>query len=153
MDKVSWDKRNLLSQRVEMFNRIPGSALDLSQYVKKYDIDRNGRLKADASGELYFENAPGEKVRLRGFNFVSGSWEDRFYTFTKAEIEEFAEQIRLAGMNILRFHFLDNRYTYRESTACRSRERTGRILRKFTFRKALTSSRSTPHSPSVITIF
>ena len=107
MDKVSWDKRNLLSQRVEMFNRIPGSALDLSQYVKKYDIDRNGRLKADASGELYFENAPGEKVRLRGFNFVSGSWEDRFYTFTKAEIEEFAEQIRLAGMNILRFHFLD----------------------------------------------
>ena len=37
MDKVSWDKRNLLSQRVEMFNRIPGSALDLSQYVKKYD--------------------------------------------------------------------------------------------------------------------
>lgn len=84
-------------------NVVLGEAVQTCQW----DIDRNGRLKADASGELYFENAPGEKVRLRGFNFVSGSWEDRFYTFTKAEIEEFAEQIRLAGMNILRFHFLD----------------------------------------------
>lgn len=107
MDNVSWDKRSLRALRIDQFKRIPGSALDLSQYVKKYDIDRNGRLKADADGDLYFENAPGEKVRLRGFNFTPGSWEHRFYAFTKAEIEEFAEQIRLAGMNILRFHFLD----------------------------------------------
>ncbi len=70
MDNVSWDKRSLRALRIDQFKRIPGSALDLSQYVKKYDIDRNGRLKADADGDLYFENAPGEKVRLRGFNFT-----------------------------------------------------------------------------------
>ena len=107
MDKVSWNKRTLRAPRIDLFKRIPGTALDLSQYVKKYDIDRNGRLKADANGELYFENVPGEKVRLRGFNFTPGSWDHRFFTFSKTEIEEFAEQIRLAGMNILRFHFLD----------------------------------------------
>lgn len=107
MDKVEWNKRTLKAPRIDQFKRIPGTALDLSRYLKKYDIDKNGRLKADANGDLYFENAPGERVRLRGFNFSPGSWNHRFWVFTKPEIEEFADQIALAGMNVLRFHFLD----------------------------------------------
>lgn len=105
MDKVQWT--HISPKRIDEWRRIPGSALDLSQYVKKYDIDRNGRLCADSQGRLYFENAPQERVRLRGFNFVPGSWQSLFYKFTKSEIEEYADQIALAGMNVLRFHFLD----------------------------------------------
>lgn len=108
MDRVRWNKRALKSLRIDQFKRIPGSALDLSQYVRKYDIDKCGRLKADKDGRLYFENEPGVPVRLRGFNCVPRGWEFRFYAFTKAEIEEFADQIALAGMNVLRFHFLDD---------------------------------------------
>ena len=106
MDSVQW--KHITPQRIRQWKRIPGSALDLSQYVKRYDIDRCGRLKSDSCGRLYFESDPGVPVRLRGFNFVPGGWTHSFYKFSKAEIEEFADQIYLAGMNVLRFHFLDD---------------------------------------------
>lgn len=106
MDPVRW--KHITPQRINQWKRIPGSALDLSQYVTHYDIDRCGRLKADADGRLFFESDPGVPVRLRGFNFVPRGWTHNFYKFSKAEIEEFADQIYLAGMNILRFHFLDD---------------------------------------------
>lgn len=102
-----WNRRELRGKRVDLWKRIPGSALDLSQYVRKYDIDKCGRLLADAQGRLYFENEPGETVRLRGFNFMPGEWTYGFVTATKAELEELAEQIALSGLNVLRFHFLD----------------------------------------------
>ena len=102
-----WVRRDLRGKRIDQWKRIPGSALDFSQYVKKYDVDKCGRLKADGKGRLYFENAPGEPVRLRGFNFVPGDWTLGFVTASKAELEDYAEQIALSGMNILRFHFLD----------------------------------------------
>lgn len=105
MDPVQW--KHITPQRIDQWKRIPGSALDLSQYVKRYDIDRCGRLRADRTGRLYFETAPGEPVRLRGFNFTPRDWSHAFYKFTHPEIEEFAEEIRLAGMNVVRFHFLD----------------------------------------------
>lgn len=105
MDPVQW--KHITPRRINQWKRIPGSALDLSQYVKRYDIDRCGRLKADSNGRLFFESDPGEPVRLRGFNFTPGTWTHCFYKFSKPEIEEFADQIYLAGMNILRFHFLD----------------------------------------------
>lgn len=105
MDPVQW--KHITPRRINQWKRIPGSALDLSQYVKRYDIDRCGRLKADSNGRLFFESDPGEPVRLRGFNFTPGTWTHCFYKFSKPEIEEFADQIYLAGMNVLRFHFLD----------------------------------------------
>ena len=105
MDPVQW--KHITPQRIDQWKRIPGSALDLSQYVKHYDIDRCGRLRADRTGRLYFEAAPEEPVRLRGFNFTPRDWSHAFYKFTHPEIEEFAEEIRLAGMNVVRFHFLD----------------------------------------------
>ena len=46
-------------------------------------------------------------MRLRGFNFMPGEWTLGFVTASKAELEDYAEQIALSGMNILRFHFLD----------------------------------------------
>ncbi len=107
MDKVSWDRKALMHQRIDQWKRNPGTALDLSQYVKKYDIDKCGWLKADAVGRLYFESAPNEAVRLRGFNFIPGGWRRGFISMSKPELEEFADQIALSGMNVLRFHFLD----------------------------------------------
>ncbi len=104
---VRWTNETLKPKRVTMFERIPGSALDLSQYVPKYNIDKMGRLKSDKIGNFYFENAPGKPVRLRGFNFTPNSWDHGFHAFTKQEIEAFADQIALSGMNVLRFHFLD----------------------------------------------
>ncbi len=88
---------------------VPGSVLDMSQYVPREDIDANGRIVSDADGNLRFENRPGVKVRLKGFNCVYGAWEDRFKWYSHDEIEAIAEQIRLSGMNLIRLHFWDNR--------------------------------------------
>lgn len=108
MDKSAvWDKRVLRPVRIDQWKRVAGSALDLSQYVRRYDIDRCGRLEADAQGRLRFADAPQEEVRLRGFNFVPGNFEFGFYFMSHQELEEYAEQIALSGMNVLRFHFLD----------------------------------------------
>lgn len=107
MDAVEWDNQKLLPQRIDQFKIIPGSALDLSQYLPRYDIDKMGRL-ISKNGKLVFANAPDTPVRLRGFNLTPGAWEFGFYRMTHHEIEELAEQIRLHGMNAVRFHFLDS---------------------------------------------
>jgi len=106
MDQVEWDNRKLLPQRIDQFKIIPGSALDLSQYLPKYDIDKLGRV-VNRDGRLGFANAPGITPKFRGFNFASGRWEYAFYKMSKPELEELAEQIRLHGMNVVRFHYLD----------------------------------------------
>jgi len=105
MDQVEW--KNITPQRIDQFKIIPGSALDLSRQFPQFDIDRNGRLVATKEGELVFENASSEPVRLRGFNFTPGSWQHHFFAMSHKEIEELTEQIRLHGMNLLRIHFLD----------------------------------------------
>jgi hypothetical protein len=106
MDAVEWDNQKLIPQRIDQFKIIPGSALDLSQYLPRYDIDKMGRI-ISRDGKLAFANAPENPVKLRGFNMTPPHWDIEFYRMSHDEIEELAEQIRLHGMNVLRFHFLD----------------------------------------------
>lgn len=86
----------------------PGSALDLSQFIIRQDIAKGGRLVPLPNGDLYQENDPEKKiVRLRGFNWTGPNAWDDFRTYSNADIDGFAEQIRLHGMNALRFHYWD----------------------------------------------
>ena len=87
-----------------------GSVLDLSQYVSRYDIDKMGRIIADANGDLRFENAPDVFVRLRGDNCMYGAGFDGFEKMSDAELEELADQILRYGFNVLRFHFFDGKF-------------------------------------------
>lgn len=87
-----------------------GSVLDLSQYVPLHDIDKMGRIVADAKGDLHFENAPDVRVRLRGFNCTFGGSFDGFEKMCDAEMDEFADQILRYGVNVIRFHAFDGKF-------------------------------------------
>ena len=95
-------------QPISELKIIPGSALDLSRQFRQFDIDREGRLILNERGELVAENNPKQSVRLRGFNFLIHAWNRNFYKMSHEEIEAFAEEIRLRGMNVVRFHYLDS---------------------------------------------
>lgn len=95
-------------KRIDSMKVLPGTALDLSRYFPRFDIDQNGRLAAGADGRLEFADAPGVAARLRGVNMLMGNFRTGFYSLTHAELEELAEQIRIQGFNMLRFHMLAN---------------------------------------------
>ena len=105
------EKSSFPAVRLSGMDIIPGSVLDMSQYFPREDIDANGRVEADADGNLRFEKRPDKKVRLKGFNCLYGGWTDRFKWYSHEEIEALAEQIRLAGMNVVRLHFWDSKLT------------------------------------------
>ena len=94
-----------------------GSVLDLAQYLPRYDIDRMGRIVADEKGDLRFANAPGELVRLRGFNCTYGGAWDGFERNTDAQMDELADQIVRYGLNVLRFHFFDGKFAGKSGMA------------------------------------
>ena len=96
--------------RVPIFDIVPGTALDLSGVSPRPDIDKMGRIVANARGELVYEKFPDVKLRLRGFNFTLGDVEDNFDKLTHAQLEAYAEQLRLRGMNVIRLHFQDRSY-------------------------------------------
>ena len=96
--------------RVPAYDIVPGTALDLSQRLPRYDIAAMGRIVANAEGDLVYEKHPDVKPRLRGFNFTLGDVEDNFDKLTHAQLEAYAEQIRLRGMNVIRLHFQDRSY-------------------------------------------
>ena len=86
----------------------PGSALDLSRFIVRQDIAKGGRLVSMPNGDLYQENDPEKRiVRLRGFNWTGPNAWDDFRAYSNADIDAFAEQVRLHGMNVLRFHYWD----------------------------------------------
>ena len=96
--------------RVKAYDIVPGTALDLSQYLPRYDIAKMGRIVSNDRGELAYEKFPDVKPRLRGFNFTLGDVEDNFDKLTHEQLEAYAEQIRLRGMNVVRLHFQDRGY-------------------------------------------
>ena len=96
--------------RVSAYDIVPGTALDLSHALPRFDISKMGRIVANSKGELVFERFPEIKPRLRGFNFTLGDVEDRFDTLTHEQLEAYAEQLRLRGLNVLRLHFQDRAY-------------------------------------------
>ena len=97
-------------ERIPELEVVPGTALDISQFLPRRDVDAGGRLMADAQGRLAFADAPGRPVRLRGFNCTYGGAFDRFQDASKAEIEQIAEQMRMMGMDFIRFHFFDSKF-------------------------------------------
>ena len=108
MDKVHWNNRKLQPVRIDSNKIIPGTALDISQYLPKYDIDKLGFLKADEQGRLVASNDPSVRVKLYGTALFPAPHGHNLYKMTHEEIEELAEQIRLAGHSVLRLHFIDN---------------------------------------------
>lgn len=97
----------LTPQAIPELKIIPGSALDLSRQFRRHDIDQAGWLRLNAKGELIAENDPQNPIRLRGFNFLIHAWNRNFYKMDHVEIETLAEEIRLRGMNVVRFHYLN----------------------------------------------
>ena len=97
-------------ERIPELDIVPGTALDISQFLPRRNVDAGGRLVADAQGRLVFANAPGRPVRLRGFACTYGTAFDRFQEASKAEIEQIAEQVRMMGFDFLRFHFFDSKF-------------------------------------------
>ena len=97
-------------ERIPELEVQPGTALDISQFLPRRNIDAGGRLVADAQGRLVFSNAPDKPVRLRGYNCTYGRAFDRFQEASKAEIEQIAEQVRMYGFDSIRFHFLDSKF-------------------------------------------
>lgn len=95
------------SVRIRELEIVPGTALDLSAIVPRYDIGVNGRIVSDSQGQLVFQNEPERPLRLRGFNCTYGGKYDGFQNASKEELEELAEQFRLMGLNLVRLHFFD----------------------------------------------
>jgi len=95
------------SVRIRELEIVPGTALDLSAIVPRYDIGANGRIVSDSQGQLVFQNEPERPLRLRGFNCTYGGKYDGFQNASKEELEELAEQFRLMGLNLVRLHFFD----------------------------------------------
>lgn len=98
------------AKRIPGYDVKKGSVLDLAQYLPRADIDAMGRIVADADGTLRFENAPGRRVRLRGFNCTYGGPWDGFAEMDDAEMDALADQILRYGFNVIRFHFFDSRF-------------------------------------------
>lgn len=89
----------------------PGSALDFSRFVDHAPAGKYGRVIATADGHLAFAQRPEQRVRFFGHS-MSPEWAFIWRPVkTKAEIEAYAEHIRLMGYNIVRPHYLDNALT------------------------------------------
>lgn len=82
----------------------PGSALDFSSLVGAGPAGQYGFLKINPKGEFVFERQPDKPMRFFGCSQGMEYWDPK----TPEEIETFAEQIRLAGYNLVRPHFLDH---------------------------------------------
>ena len=114
MDRIDWAAqrrkfRNPVDWRVrlDMVKIKPGTALDLSVQFPRFHIDRQGRVIVNQAGKLAFETEPEKAIRFRGSNLMITGWESNFYEMTREELEELAETIRIRGMNLVRFHYLD----------------------------------------------
>lgn len=87
-----------------------GTALDFSELNgKRVPAGTYGRVIVNSAGKLAFEKRPDEAVRFLGMNFMPGYWRLRAHTWTKQDIERFADAIAAQGYNLIRVHYL-NRY-------------------------------------------
>ena len=102
VSKAQWKKEFLIPKRIDQLKIIPGSVLDISQYVPQYDIDKLGFLTADESGHVVSSLDPSVRVKLRGFTFYMPILFNGFYKLDHKDLEDFAEAIHSAGMNIVR---------------------------------------------------
>ena len=82
----------------------PGSALDFSFLVEKGEAGQHGFLQINAKGQFAFEKRPDVPVRFYCAPGVPGGKDEIPF----GNFETLAEQIRLAGYNSIRAHFLDD---------------------------------------------
>ena len=101
-----WRKEFLIPKRIDQIQIIPGSVLDISQYVPQYNIDKLGFLTVDSAGHVVSSLDPSIRLKLRGFNFFMPTPVHGFYRMTHKELEDYAEEIHRAGMNIVRLQAL-----------------------------------------------
>lgn len=84
-----------------------GTALDFSELNgKKSPAGSFGRVIANSRGRLAFERKPDEAVRFMGMNFAPSYWRLRVHTWSKADIERFADACDAQGYNMIRVHYL-----------------------------------------------
>lgn len=80
-----------------------GSVLDFSYLVEDGPAGKHGYAIVNEAGQLVFENKPNDPLR-----FFSAADPMEWWTPTgKEEVAEYAKQVRLAGYNCFRNHFLD----------------------------------------------
>jgi hypothetical protein len=80
---------------------VSGSALDLSIFTHQ-PAGKYGGVKIDAAGDLYFENAPGQKVRFYGTNILL-----RLAAPTHTQADAIASRMAHLGYNTCRLHAID----------------------------------------------
>lgn len=86
-----------------------GSALDLSALVDK-PAGKHGRVMIGEGGDLVFADAPGQPVRMLGFNgFPSGIWKEPDGEVFRSNVKLFAEAARRQGYSLFRVHGLLDR--------------------------------------------
>src|SRR5258708_881732 len=82
-----------------------GSPLDFSGFWPLQPAGASGRVVADANGALVFEHHPETRARFHcaalAWSPASGSFPD------KVDADRYAEQLRIHGYNIARFHYFD----------------------------------------------
>ncbi len=84
----------------------PGTALDFSASVEQIPAGTRGRLIVNGKGELAFEQRPDDPVRFLCCSFAHHE-ELAFRTYSREELDEFADAILRQGYNMIRFHYLD----------------------------------------------
>ncbi len=88
---------------------LPGSALDLSGQVEA-PAGKSGRLTISEEGELVFEDAPGQPVRMLGFNDAKGLFEAESDALFRERAGRFARAARRQGYRLFRVHSLLDRW-------------------------------------------
>jgi hypothetical protein len=98
---------------VDLSNAWPlkGSALDLSRFVEPALAGTYGRVIRTPEGHFAFERRPGQRVLFFGCSMSPELAFGKRTLSTKAEIEAYADHIRMQGYNLVRPHFLDHALT------------------------------------------
>ncbi|QYY37460.1 hypothetical protein [Ruficoccus sp. ZRK36] len=83
-----------------------GTALDFSRLLgEPVPAGTFGRLIVSEEGNLAFENAKEKPVRFISFNCMLSKWRKKVHTWTKQDIENYADAIARQGYNMVRLHF------------------------------------------------
>ena len=81
------------------------SSLDFSGLWPSHPAGASGRVMANSEGELAFEKKPTERAK---FHCASLSWSPASGSFPdKQTADLYAEQLRVHGYNVARFHFVE----------------------------------------------
>ena len=88
-----------------------GSALDLSFLNDGKPAGTHGRVIVNKDGHFAFEKAPDRPIRFLATAEAAASWRgfwaNKPQFDSKEKIREYVRQLRLAGYNMIRIHFLD----------------------------------------------